>query len=46
MPSYHGRQIRFADFRMFSRSCSGRIVGRSETIVAGSVDELVGYSWE
>src|SRR5260370_41730102 len=30
MPSYHGRQIRSAGLRMFSRSCSGRIVGNSE----------------
>jgi hypothetical protein len=27
MPSYHGRQIRSAGLRMFSRSCSARIVG-------------------
>jgi hypothetical protein len=30
MPSYHGRQIRSAGLRMFSGSCSGRIVGHPE----------------
>jgi hypothetical protein len=30
MPSYHGRQISSVGLRMFSRSCSGRIVGKPE----------------
>ena len=30
MSSYHGRQISSVGLRMFSRSCSGRIVGNSE----------------
>ena len=32
MPSYHGRQIRSAGLRMFSRSCLARIVGKQEVI--------------
>ncbi len=38
MPSYHGRQIRCAGLRMFSRSCSGRIVlVRSEARITEAV---------
>ena len=34
MPSYHGWQIRSAGLPMYSRSCSGRIVGKTEVIDA------------
>jgi hypothetical protein len=32
MAAYHGRWIRFAGLSVFSRSCSGRIVGNTEAI--------------
>jgi hypothetical protein len=37
MPSYHGRRISSVGLRMFSRSCSARIVGDSEVIQLGIV---------
>ena len=36
MAAYHGRRIRSAGLRMFSRSCSGRIVGYSKLWLAAA----------
>ena len=42
MPSYHGRRISSVGLRMFSRSCSARIVGDSEVMQLGIVQVSTG----